>query len=335
MTSATPPVLALPEASDALSSRLAEGLERVEALIVERTRNEDDFITEANLHLARAGGKRFRPVLTMLVAELGEGITDEVVAAAAGVELTHLASLYHDDVMDEADLRRGAPSANARYDNSTAILVGDLLFGTASDIIADLGADAVKIQAQTFIRLCSGQIRDDRPCPEGTDPREYYRGVLADKTGVLVATAARYGAMYGGCPPQVVELVTEYGEQLGMAFQLVDDIIDIASESGETGKTPGTDLREGKRTLPVLNALASTDPADAELQALLRSELKDDDERLERALELLRVHPGMAAAREETLEVGRRATASLDVLPDSDAKTALLALMDGVIHRVG
>lgn len=237
--------------------------------------------------------------------------------------------------MDEADLRRGAPSANAKYDNSTAILVGDLLFGTASDIIADLGADAVKIQAQTFIRLCSGQIRDDRPCPEGTDPREYYRGVLADKTGVLVATAARYGAMYGGCPPQVVELVTEYGEQLGMAFQLVDDIIDIASESGETGKTPGTDLREGKRTLPVLNALASTDPADAELQELLCSDLKDDDERLERALELLRVHPGMAAAREETLEVGRRASASLDVLPDSDAKTALLALMDGVIHRVG
>ena len=125
-----------------------------------------------------------------------------------------------------------------------------------------------------------------------------------------------------------------FGEVVGLAFQLADDLIDIASESGETGKTPGTDLREGKRTLPVLNALASTNPADAELQDLLRSDLKEP-ERLERALELLRVHPGMAAAREETLEVGRRATASLDALPDSDAKTALIALMDGVIHRVG
>lgn len=333
-TGTTPPLLALPQASEELSARLADGLERVEQMIIDRAQNESDFITEANLHLAKAGGKRFRPVLTMLVAELGEGITDEVVAAAAGVELTHLASLYHDDVMDEADLRRGAPSANALYGNSTAILVGDLLFGTASDIIADLGADAVKIQARTFIRLCSGQIRDDRPCPEGQDPLEYYRGVLADKTGVLVATAARYGAMYSGCAPDVVEAVTEYGERLGMAFQLADDLIDIASESGETGKTPGTDLREGKRTLPVLNALASTDPADAELQDLLRSDLQDQG-RLDRTLELLRAHPAMARAREETLAVGRDAVQALAPLPESDAKTALIALMDGVVHRVG
>ncbi|MDN5716797.1 MAG: polyprenyl synthetase family protein [Janibacter sp.] len=334
MTSSTPPVLALPEASEELTSRLTAGLQQVEALIIERTRSEDDFISEASLHLANAGGKRFRPMLTMLVAELGSGINEQVVAAAAGVELTHLASLYHDDVMDEADLRRGAPSANALYDNSTAILVGDLLFGTASDIIADLGADAVKIQAQTFIRLCSGQIRDDRPCPQGQDAREYYRGVLADKTGVLVATAARYGAMYGGCSPEVIEMATEYGEHLGVAFQLADDLIDISSESDETGKTPGTDLREGKRTLPVLNALASTDPADAELQELLRSELKAP-ERVERALELLRTHQAMTDAREETLAVGRQAVDSLAMLPDSDAKTALIALMEGVVHRVG
>lgn len=331
---AQPPVLALLDATDELSSRLASGLGRVEQLITERARHEDDFITEANLHLSQAGGKRFRPLLTMLVAELGEGINDQVVAAAAGVELTHLASLYHDDVMDEADLRRGAPSANALYGNSTAILVGDLLFGTASDIIADLGSDAVKIQAQTFIRLCSGQIRDDRPCPPGQDPGEYYRGILADKTGVLVATAARYGAMYSGCPPETVRIATDYGERLGVAFQLADDLIDIASESGETGKTPGTDLREGKRTLPVLNALASTDPADAELQELLGSELKEPA-RLERALELLRAHPGMATAREETLAVGRGAVEALAPLPESDAKRALIALMEGVVHRVG
>ena len=334
VTSRTPGVIAVPGASDALSARLAEGLESVERVIVERTRHEDDFITEANLHLAQAGGKRFRPMLTMLVAELGEGINDEVVAAAAGVELTHLASLYHDDVMDEAEIRRGAPSANAKYDNSTAILVGDLLFGSASDIIADLGPEAVKIQAQTFIRLCAGQIRDDRPCPEGKDAREYYRSVLADKTGVLVATAARYGAMFGGCSPEVVAIATEYGERLGVAFQLADDLIDIASLSGETGKTPGTDLREGKRTLPVLNALASDDPADEELQTLLLSDLRDDAS-LVRAIELLRPHPAMVAAREETLAVAQGAKDVLAPLPDSDAKNALLALAESVVNRAG
>ncbi|OAB86584.1 geranylgeranyl pyrophosphate synthase [Janibacter melonis] len=334
MTSSTPGIIAVPGASDDLTARLLDGLERVERVILERTRHEDDFISEANLHLAQAGGKRFRPMLTMLVAELGDGITDEVVAAAAGVELTHLASLYHDDVMDEAEMRRGAPSANAKYDNSTAILVGDLLFGSASDIIADLGPQAVKIQAQTFIRLCTGQIRDDRPCPEGEDPQAYYRSVLADKTGVLVATAARYGAMFSGATPEVVAMATEYGERLGVAFQLADDLIDVASLSGESGKTPGTDLREGKRTLPVLHALASDDPADAELQRLLLSDL-DDDADLARALELLRAHRAMELAREETLAVGRGASEVLAPLPDSDAKAALLALAESVVTRAG
>lgn len=326
-----PTTLPLPEVSPQLAARLTDGLERVERLIVERSRHEDAFIEEANLHLARAGGKRFRPMLTLLAAELGDGIDDAVVAAAAGVELTHLASLYHDDVMDQAELRRGAPSANARYDNSTAILVGDLLFGTASDIIADLGPDAVKIQAQTFIRLCSGQIRDDRPCPPEQDPRAYYRGVLADKTGVLVATAARYGAMFGGCSAATVAQVTEFGERLGVAFQLADDLIDVVSDRDELGKEPGTDLREGKRTLPVLGALASDDPDDAELQRLLTSDLNDDG--VQRALQLLRPHPAVAAAREETVAVGREAIDALAEVPDSDAKRALVALMESVVHR--
>ena len=256
----TPSVLELPGASERLRVRLADGLAAVNALIAARVDSDDPFIAQASSHLTAAGGKRFRPLLTLLAAELGDGIDDRVVAAAAGVELTHLASLYHDDVMDEADVRRGATSANAAYGNSTAILVGDLLFGTASDIVADLGPQAVKIQAQTFVRLCSGQIRDDRPCPAGTDPVDYYLGVLADKTGVLIATAARYGAMFAGCDDATVETMREFGERLGVAFQLADDLIDIESEADDTGKTPGTDLREGKRTLPVLHVLASTDP---------------------------------------------------------------------------
>ena len=333
MTS-TPPVLALPTASAELAARLQQGLDEVDAMLRREVDHDDPFIAEASAHLASAGGKRFRPLLTLLAAELGSGVNREVVAAATGVELTHLASLYHDDVMDLADVRRGAPSANAKYDNATAILVGDLLFGTASSIIADLGAEAVKIQAQTFVRLCSGQIRDDRPCPSGADPVEYYLGVLADKTGVLIATAARYGAMFSGCGPETVEIMREYGERLGMAFQLADDLIDIVSESAETGKTPGTDLREGKATLPVLLARGSQDSADGRLRELLGSDLRDEA-RLAEALELLRVHPAMEQARARTEAVAQQARDALAPLPDSDAKQSLLALATSVVTRVG
>ncbi len=329
----TPSLLALPGASEGLRSRLGAGLAAVNALIDARVDHADPFIAQASGHLVAAGGKRFRPLLTLLASELGSGINDDVVAAAAGVELTHLASLYHDDVMDEAVLRRGTPSANAAYGNSTAILVGDLLFGTASDIVADLGPEAVKIQAQTFVRLCAGQIRDDRVCPEGQDPVAYYLGVLADKTGVLIATAARYGAIFGGCSPEVIETMREYGERLGMAFQLADDLIDISSDADTLGKTPGTDLREGKRTLPVLHALASTDPADARLQALLVGDLSSDSA-LEEALALLRAHPAMTSAREHTYAVASGAQDVLASLPDSDAKSALHALATGVVARV-
>ena len=191
--------------------------------------------------------------------------------AAAGVELTHLASLYHDDVMDEASVRRGVASVNAAYDNSTAILVGDLLFGKASELVAGLGAEAVLIQAQTFVRLCSGQIRDDRPCPEGVDPVDYYLGVLADKTGVLIATAGRYGVMFSGGSPETVEIMRSYGEKVGVAFQLADDLIDIASDADDSGKIPGTDLREGVDTLAVLRFRATADPADAVGRASARA----------------------------------------------------------------
>lgn len=333
--SPTPPVLALPSVSDELAADLQQGIAEVDALLRKEIDHDDPFIAEANSHLVEAGGKRFRPMLTLLAAEVGSGRNDQVVAAAAGVELTHVASLCHDDVMDEAELRRGAPSANAAYGNSGAILIGDLLFGKASSIIADLGAEAVKIQAETFVRLCSGQIRDARPAPEGVDARDYYLGVLEDKTGVLIATAARYGAMFSGCDAQTVEVLRLYGERLGMAFQLADDLIDVSSEAAELGKTPGTDLREGKRTLPVLHALASTDPADARLQELLRSDLREDEAALAEALELLRAHPAMERAREQTAVVAREAQDLLDPLPASEAKDALRALATSVVNRVG
>ncbi|MDO5712042.1 MAG: polyprenyl synthetase family protein [Micrococcales bacterium] len=321
----------MPGASQELLASLAEDVARVDELIRRHLDHDDPFIAEAGGHLFRAGGKRFRPMLTILAAHVGSGVNRDVLAAAA-VELTHLASLYHDDVMDEAELRRGAPSANARYDNSTAILVGDLLFGTASSIMADLGPKAVKIQAEAFVRLCSGQIRDDRPCPAGTDPVDYYLQVLADKTGVLIATAARYGAMFSGCPPQTVDLLRSFGERVGVAFQLADDLLDITGAEGTSGKEPGTDLREGVDTLPVLYVRALADTADARLIELLDSDLRDPARHAE-ALRLLRAHPAIERAAAHTREYARSAQELLDPLGDSDAARALRALATSVVDR--
>jgi heptaprenyl diphosphate synthase len=336
------PTLALPTTSPELTERLLGGLAAVDALLRSVVDHEDPFIAQASMHLSQAGGKRFRPMLTLLAAELGSGINDDVVTAATGVELTHLASLYHDDVMDEADLRRGVVSANGRYGNSDAILVGDLLFGKASELVAGLGPEAVKIQAQTFVRLCSGQIRDARPAPEGVDPIDYYLGVLADKTGVLIATAARYGAMFSGCPPETIDIMGHFGERLGVAFQLADDLLDISSASGESGKEPGTDLREGVATLPVLLVRQSTDPGDDRLKELLNADLRDDALHI-KALGLLRAHRAMGQARERTNAVAREAQELLAPLGDSlpahspahDSVTALSALVAGVINRAG
>lgn len=329
-----PPVIALPGMTPPLAARVADGMERVDALLHATVDHEDEFIAAASGHLLAAGGKRLRPMLTLLCAQLGYGITDEVVAAAAGVELTHLASLYHDDVMDEALVRRAVPSVNAAYDNSTAILVGDLLFGKASELVAGLGAEAVLIQAQTFVRLCSGQIRDARARPADADPVSYYLDVLADKTGALIATAARYGAMFGGGDARTVAVARDYGERLGIAFQLADDIIDIASDRVESGKTPGTDLREGVETLAVIYAKASSDPADARLRELLAAPLRDDLRHAE-AMRLLRAHPALERARHTTREIGAGARSVLTPLPDSDAKSALEALVESVVERVG
>ena len=326
-------VAAIPGVDEALAARVADGLDAVAARLTEVVDHDDPFVAEASGHLAAAGGKRFRPLLTLLASEVGDGWDERVVDAAVGVELTHLASLYHDDVMDEADLRRGVQSANARYGNSTAILVGDLLFGTASRVIAGLGAEAVRIQAETFVQLCAGQIRDDRQTGVGGDAEAAvtaYLSILADKTGSLIATAARYGAMFGGCDEATVRTLTAYGEKLGIVFQLADDLLDISSES--SGKTPGTDLREGKATLPVLYARTSRDPADARLLELTSRPVTDEAE-LAEAITLLRAHPAMKQAQAHTDRVADEARALLDGLEPGPAVDALRALVDGVSKR--
>ncbi|HET7735671.1 MAG TPA: polyprenyl synthetase family protein [Nocardioidaceae bacterium] len=303
----------------------------VEVALEAAIQSEAPFVTEAARHLMAAGGKRFRPLLVLLAAEAGTPDVEAVTTAACVVELTHLASLYHDDVMDEAALRRGAASANARWDNLVAILTGDWLFSKSSELTARLGAEAVRIQAETFSRLVEGQILETLGPGDG-DPLEHYLRVVGGKTGSLIATSARYGAMFAGTSTEVEEALTAYGEKVGVAFQLSDDILDVASESAESGKTPGTDLREGVPTLPVLMAKQSTDPADARLLELLEADLTDDALHAE-TLDLLRKHPAMDEARAYVLDLAREASSLLEAVPAGPVREALEAFADLIATR--
>jgi heptaprenyl diphosphate synthase len=317
-----------------LESAVLATLAEVEALLYAALASEDPLVGEAARHLVDAGGKRFRPLLVSLAAQLGDPRRPEVVSAAAVVELTHLATLYHDDVMDEALIRRGAPSANARWGNSVAILVGDFLFARAADVAAELGAEAVRIQARTFSRLVHGQIAETVG-PRDADPVDHYLHVIAEKTGSLIATSTRFGAMFSGAPADQVEALSRYGELMGMAFQLSDDLIDIASESPQSGKTPGTDLREGVPTLPVLYALASTaqDPDAARLRQLLADGPLTDDARHAEALGLLRESPAMRRARQTVRGYAEQAREQLSGLPDGPARRALDAMCEFIADR--
>ncbi|WP_229120073.1 polyprenyl synthetase family protein [Enemella evansiae] len=313
--------------ADAVKDRLAV----IEERLLESARADTPMVTEAAQHIIAAGGKRFRPLLVVLASQFGGPVADEdLTRAALVVELTHVASLYHDDVMDDADLRRGAPSANRRWQNSVAIMVGDFLFARASETVAELGTDYVALQAKTFARLVQGQIAETVGPSESDDPLAHYLQVVADKTGSLIATSAVFGGMVSGASAEVLAALEAFGEEIGVVFQLSDDIIDITST--ETGKTPGTDLREGVPTLPTLLALRSDDPADDRLKELIGSDL-DDDAELAEAIALLRAH---AAVEDARVEVRRRAEVArgfLAPLPAGPAKDALNALCDQVVTR--
>ncbi|GAA3818778.1 polyprenyl synthetase family protein [Cellulomonas soli] len=333
MTSA----LALPLADPELAARLTDRLTVVEERLRDAVTHTDPLADDASRHLVNAGGKRLRPLLTLLTAELGDGARREVLDAAVVVELTHLATLYHDDVMDSAPLRRGAPSAHEVWGNSVAILTGDLLFARASTTVAGLGPDAVRIQAQTFERLCLGQLHETVGPRPDEDPIVHYLQVLADKTASLIATSARFGAMFSGCRPDVVEIVTEFGEKLGVAFQLADDVIDLTSDGAVTGKTPGTDLRERVPTLPalLLRARAARPDAGAEdlrVLALLDGDLSGDDQ-LAEAVAALRTHPVVEETRRRAVALARAAVLELEPLPGGPVKDALMSFAQTLVDR--
>ncbi len=336
----------MPELTQAvLPASVRAQLAVIETELLRAAEARTELVTEAARQSIAAGGKRFRPLLVLLGAAFGETsatgssagssaaaplVDDDVVRGALVVELTHVASLFHDDVMDDARIRRGSPSANARWGNSVAILVGDFLFARASDIVAELGPEYVSLQARTFSRLVQGQIAETVGPGADEDPLEHYLQVVADKTGALIATSALFGAKLGGASVEVQTILAEFGEQIGVVFQLSDDIIDITSD--DTGKTPGTDLREGVPTLPTLLVHGSDDPADARLRDLLGSDLHDDAQ-LAEALGLLRVNPALDRARADVLARAEAARQLLAPLPDGPAKAALVDLCDSVVSR--
>jgi heptaprenyl diphosphate synthase len=322
----------IPDLAPALEADLAKRMLEVEALLRLQIEGKYPLVIQTSRHLVEAGGKRLRPLLTLITSHYGDSQAPGVIEAAVVCELTHVATLYHDDVMDEAPLRRGVQSANNRWGNTVAILTGDYLFARTSDMLADLGPAAVHLQAQTFERLVIGQIMETQGPADGADPLEHYLNVVADKTGSLIAASAQFGAMLAGAPHEQINALAAFGEKIGITFQLVDDVIDIASQSHESGKTPGTDLKEGVPTLVTLNVMKSTRSQDRELQELLKGPITDNSV-IAQVLDQLRQHPALDQSREQVLSIAQQARTLLGPLPVNDATGALFSLCDAVIDR--
>jgi heptaprenyl diphosphate synthase len=322
----------IPDLSPALEADLAKRMLDVEALLRLQIEGKYPLVIETSRHLVEAGGKRLRPLLTLITSHYGDPTAHGIIEAAVVCELTHVATLYHDDVMDEAPLRRGVQSANSRWGNTVAILTGDYLFARTSDMLADLGPAAVHLQAQTFERLVIGQIMETQGPADGGDPLQHYLSVVADKTGSLIAASAQFGAMLASAPSEQISALAAFGEKIGITFQLVDDVIDIASQSHESGKTPGTDLKEGVPTLVTLNVLKSTRTQDRDLQELLKGPISDQVV-VNQVLDQLRQHPALEQSREQVLGIANQARQLLGPLPVNDATSALFSLCDAVIDR--
>ena len=326
------PQLAIPGIEPLLAADLTQGLAKVEELLESHIQGDYPLVEETSRHLVLAGGKRLRPLLVLLTSHLGTERGMDIYKAAVACELTHLGTLYHDDVMDEAALRRGVSSANYRWGNAVAILTGDYLFAKTSALLAEVGPEAVLLQALTFERLVIGQIQETQGPASGEDAMEHYMKVVANKTASLISTSARFGAMLSGADPRITETMTEFGEVIGIAFQLADDIIDIASESRESGKVPGTDLKEGIPTLVTLLVQQSSDPADLDLKEILRAPI-EDDQVLADVLTRLQSHAALKEAKARLSAIAQRAERLLEDLPESTVKQAFFGLIGAIVNR--
>jgi heptaprenyl diphosphate synthase len=332
-------IFASPKTKQLLAA-VDDGLEQIERGLDSELMFADTVADASTRYLLEAGGKRVRPMLILLTAQLGGGNTVDVITAAEAIEITHLGSLYHDDVMDDADRRRGVPSAHAVFGNSVAILTGDLLFARASQLMAELGERAIRLQANTFERLVLGQLHETVGPQDGEDAEQHYLQVLADKTGSLIAAAAQAGVIFSGADEAFEPAVVEYGEKIGVAFQLIDDVIDLSPQPEETGKVPGTDLRAGVATLPLihLRALAETDEAAATLLARIEAEAAagttgEASDDFTAAITELRQHPVTTRTLTEAYRWADEAVAALGPLPDGPVKQALTRFAETIVDR--
>ena len=323
--------IGIPNLDKALEASLLADMARVEELMRSHIKGDYPLVIETSRHLVEAGGKRLRPLLTLLAAQFGDPSNYDIIKAAVCCELTHLATLYHDDVMDDAVLRRGVISANKKWDNAVAILTGDYLFSKVSDMLADIGPEAVKLQAKTFERLVIGQIKETQGKSEGLTQIEHYMKVVADKTGSLIATSARFGALLSGTNAQTVESLTKFGEKIGVAFQVADDLLDISSDETASGKTPGADLKEGVPTLVTLYVIAANNPADKDLIAKLKGPISEND--LSGVINQLRSHKALTDVKDYLAKVAKEANDLLVDLPEGSAKEALKSLTFALVNR--
>ena len=321
----------IPNLDKALEASLLADMAKVEELMRSHIKGDYPLVIETSRHLVEAGGKRLRPLLTLLAAQFGDPSNYDIIKAAVCCELTHLATLYHDDVMDDAVLRRGVISANKKWDNAVAILTGDYLFSKVSDMLADIGPEAVKLQAKTFERLVIGQIKETQGKSEGLSQIDHYMKVVADKTGSLIATSARFGALLSGASGQTVEVLTKFGEKIGVAFQVADDLLDISSNETASGKTPGTDLKEGIPTLVTLYVIASNNPADKDLISKLNGPISESD--LPGVITQLRSHKALSDVKDYLANVANEANDLLTDLPQGAAKEALKNLTFALVNR--
>jgi len=323
--------IGIPNLDKSLEASLLADMARVEELMRSHIKGDYPLVIETSRHLVEAGGKRLRPLLTLLAAQFGDPSNFDIIKAAVCCELTHLATLYHDDVMDDAVLRRGVISANKKWDNAVAILTGDYLFSKVSDMLADIGPEAVKLQAKTFERLVIGQIKETQGKSEGLTQIEHYMKVVADKTGSLIATSARFGALLSGANAQTIDSLTKFGEKIGVAFQVADDLLDISSDETASGKTPGTDLKEGVPTLVTLYVIAANNPADKDLITKLKGPISEND--LSGVINQLRSHRALTDVKDYLAKVANEANNLLVDLPEGSAKEALKSLTFALVNR--
>jgi heptaprenyl diphosphate synthase len=308
--------IGIPNLDKALETSLLADMAKVEELMRSHIKGDYPLVIETSRHLVEAGGKRLRPLLTLLAAQFGDAGNYDIIKAAVCCELTHLATLYHDDVMDDAVLRRGVISANKKWDNAVAILTGDYLFSKVSDMLADIGPEAVKLQAKTFERLVIGQIKETQGKTEGLTQIEHYMKVVADKTGSLIATSARFGALLSGANATTVEALTKFGEKIGVAFQVADDLLDV---------------KEGVPTLATLYVIAANNPADKELIAKLNGPISEND--LAGVINQLRAHKALTEVKDYLANVASEANGLLADLPEGVAKEALKNLTFALVNR--